>query len=103
MKNNCYIYLTTERSRMKQLLTLIATLSSLTFAKTDCEDILRSSYINIVCYDESSHSMWVQLNTSWYKYHKVSNSEYIDIVSALNIDKYFNSVKGHYKFTKESP
>ena len=63
----------------------------------DCESITRSSFIRYTCYDSRTSRSVVQLNSTWYQYCGVPDSEYDRWLDAESMGRYFNAnIKRQY-------
>lgn len=64
----------------------------------DCQSILRSSFINRVCYDPRNQYLVIQLRDTYYHYCGLPTATLEALMTASSMGRYFNAnIKGSGK------
>ncbi len=63
----------------------------------DCTDIVRSSFINRVCYDRRNEYMLISLNGTFYHYCEIHAGTVSSLLSAPSMGTFYNAnIKGNF-------
>jgi hypothetical protein len=62
-----------------------------------CMDVIRSSFINRVCYDRANEYMLISLNGIYYHYCEIDSGTIDSLMGAESMGRYYNaSIRGRF-------